>query len=833
MRLGEPDASGRPRPEPIPDDFFTLEVDNIIAAIGQNVETGGLDSDLELSDWDTIEADENTFLTNRPGVFAGGDGVTGPSIAIEAIADGRRAAEVIDNYLEGSMKPYQTYYDSKVEDLTSEDFVEEEKKPRVGMPATDPETRITNFQEVEQGITAEEATEDARRCLECGCFDLAECELRDLAICYDANPERIVGEEHDYEEEIHPFIIRDRNKCILCGLCVRTCSEIVGAEALGLVNRGFDVFVSPPLELPLTETDCYSCGQCVYVCPTGALMENIPLEKPTPWQFEGTDSICGFCGVGCSLRYEYKGNSLGRSLPRPGPVSDEKLCKGGRFGFEYVNDKERLRKPMIRENGELKEVDWETALDYLVKKTSAIKERSGGDSMAVFAGPRYTNEEAYQIQKFSRAVLKTNNLNSLTEPDNPLSRVLGWGASTSSLDELSASDMILAVGVDLGEYPIASMKIRDAARKGAQLWVLDPRDTKLADYASEALQVKEEAGEGFLLALLFMAREKGLVDEDFVARHTENYQLLEEKLENSQLEDLLADSGLTAEDLSSLLEAYAGAERPMLVMGDMMLSSAAIELLAHLALMLGRLGKPRQGIILLRGRCNSQGVKDLGISPQYLPGYQPVAEAKARESFASHWQTALPEEPGKDCAQVLDDLKEGKIKAVFVLGEDPHQEARECLSKAELLVVQDLFLTEMAQEADVVLPGESSAEKKGTFVNSDRRVQQLEPAFAPLTGYNSCQLLGELMKRMGAGELATTPEKVWSEIRLLVPIFAELSQESLSKSPHWPGRPVISPSESRKFSFTLPESGGKAFPGEEETDSLEDWFTNFLQEKGL
>lgn len=832
MQLGEPDDSGRRRPEPIPDSFFTLDVDTIIAAIGQDVGVDNIKDDVEIDKYNTIHAEEGTFNTNVPGVFAGGDAVTGPGIAIEAIAAGMRVSEVIDNYLNGIEGPYETNYVLQRDDLTEEDFVEEERKERAKMPTVPPEVRVNNFREIEYGITPEEAREDASRCLECGCLDTFECKLRSYATEYEAQPERIGGEKHEYEKEIHPFIIRDQNKCILCGICVRTCSEVIGVEALGLVNRGFDTYVSPALDLPLEETSCVACGQCVAFCPTGALVENIPFDKPAPWEHDTTVTTCGYCGVGCTIQVETIAGKIARVVPFEGPVNEGLLCIRARFGFEYVNSEDRLKAPLIRENGSLKETTWHDALVYISKKAKSLQARFGSESLAVFAGPRLTNEENYLIQKFARTALGTNNINSLAEPVNPLADI-GWGASTNSFEELEAADFVLAAGVDFEEYPIAGLKLKQAWESGTNLCLVHDKDAKMQIFASQFIQAKDNATTDLFLALLVEAWNKGLVNKDFVDNYTENYSALENMLQKQNVEELISGTGITKEQLSSIVDSYAGAKKPLLVMGGGDLSVEAVQLLAALPLLLGKVGKPRQGVILLRNRCNSQGLFDMGVSSQYFSGYQKVDDASPK--FAQKWRTNLSSKPGKSSAEVLEALDKKELKGVFVFGEDPDKETNDKLRKADLLVVQDLFLTDLAKEADVVLPAASFAESEGTFTNSERRVQKLTPSLSSPAGKQNWEILLDVMEYLGFRQNFASAEDIWKEMSYLTPIYKDVSYEEVESGEFfWPGIPVLlNESLNRKLNFALPSKAEPAFVERKKYDIVEKWYESFIKEKGL
>lgn len=831
MRLGEPDASGRRRPEPIPGDVFTVQVDTVIAAIGQDVVTDKIKDEVDFNRYNCIEARQGTFLTNVPGVFAGGDAVTGPDIAIAAIGAGRRAAEVIDNYLNGCLEPYKAVYNVKKE-VTAEDLKHVEKAPKAKMPVLPPEVRVKNFRQIEQGITPEEGSADAKRCLECGCFDAFECKLRAYSDQYGAQQERIKGESHGFDLNVHPFIVRDNSKCILCGLCVRTCSEIIGVEALGLVNRGFDTYVSPSLDLPLEKTSCVACGQCVAVCPTGALVENMPFEKPAAWELDKTESTCGYCGVGCSVQIETIGDKIARVVPVNGPVNNGVLCKRGRFGFPYVNDDARLKAPMVREDGELKETSWRDALLLAAKKAKSIKARYGGESIAVFAGPRYTNEELYLVQKFARAVLGTNNINSLAEPASPLRDLLGVDASTNSYSELEGADFILGVGVDFN-YPIAGLKIKQAVQRGAKLWLVDGKAPKLGQYASKVLVADSGACAKMFGAFLAIALQKGLASTAFAEKYSDNFAELAEAYKNADVAELLAGSGISPEDAASLVESYAKAKAPLLVLGGNDLAPEAVKLLAGFAALTGKLGLARRGVIVLRRHCNSQGLADMGVSPAALPGHARVTDASARAELERRWKAALPEAAGLNTDEVLQAVADGKIKAVFVFGEAPSADIAEKLAKAELLVVQDLFLTDLAKKAHVVLPAASFVESSGSFTNSERRVQKVNAALRPVAGKGNLEILAELMDHMGYKQKAGTAEAVFAEIAACVPLYRDVDPAA---GDFWYG-PVLDidhlAKTAGKLHFAVSVNGAPAFATRDLFQSAESWFSRYLEEKGV
>ncbi|MDO4541814.1 MAG: NAD(P)-binding protein [Bacillota bacterium] len=475
MELGQADASGRRRPVPIEGATETLYLDTVIAAIGQKVVPEGLP--VKLTKWNTIAADEHTFLTDRKGVFAGGDAINdGPGIAIAAIGHANKAADVIDSYLKGDIIPYSPPYIVTRDDVSPEDLADRSKETRENISHRDPQERRHDFKEVSTGYSEEQAKKEAGRCLECGCADYFECKLIKYGHQYNVAPQRFKGEERRREEkDEHPFIERNADKCILCGLCVRICEEVVGAGVLGLVQRGFDTLVKPEFGTPLQETDCISCGQCVSLCPTGALLEKWPLAKRIPLEEEKTDSLCGGCGMGCKTTIATKGDIICRILPQD---QGETLCKKGRFGFGALQGENRLATALNRGTG----TSMAQGIQLWREAMTQAVEKYGSQGVGLAIGGGLSQEEMELAVKLGKDKLKTQNIACLTmdysgSPGNALYSDLKE-AKVAYIGEYQAK-----------EHPVIAMKLNIA--KAQVQWVTEEAEIK--NIEAEVIIVAENA----------------------------------------------------------------------------------------------------------------------------------------------------------------------------------------------------------------------------------------------------------------------------------------------------------------------------------------------------
>lgn len=433
MELGEPDASGRRKPVPVEGAFEHIELDTVIMAIGQQTVADGFEA-LELTKWSTVVADETTFRTSIDGIFAIGDATNnGTDIAIAAIGEAYRSASVIDGYLNGQIIPYKKPYLVEQE-ITAEDYIEKDKLPRAVMPGLSPEDRKSNFKEVAFGFSEEAAKAEGARCLECGCHDFFECKLITYAQEYDVTPILYEGKKRkNHRETEHPFIEQNAEKCILCGLCVRVCDELMGVTALGLVDRGFETVVSPEFSVPLAQTDCIACGQCVALCPTGALREKTQFVKSVPVAETTTQTTCPGCAAGCQMELCSIGNTLIRALP-----SGETglLCAQGRFGFGETQSKDRVTKPMIKQNSKLNTSKLDDAIDTFAAKLKDAISKFGADSVGIAVSEHFTLEEAYLIKLFAKNIVKTESLFTFGINEKRILSSMGIGNVKETYDRL-------------------------------------------------------------------------------------------------------------------------------------------------------------------------------------------------------------------------------------------------------------------------------------------------------------------------------------------------------------------------------------------------------------
>ncbi len=748
MELGEPDASGRRRPVPIPGSEFVLDCDFVFAAIGQSPKLDVLyaesekllseDQKLKLTRWGSIEADPDTFETAVPGVFAGGDMFTGAATVIEAIAAGRKAAHAIDSYLQlGVAQPEKTYFNSRKDDfkeVTKKDLRYQETIDKRPMPELPPKERIADFSEVELGYTEEDARHESSRCLECGCQELFTCKLREYATDYHVKVDRYKGEIHEYElDHSHPLIELDPNKCILCARCIRVCSEIVGASVYGYEFRGFDTIVRPTMGLPLVETECISCGLCISTCPTGAISERSVHSKPGPWKLSGVRTTCTFCGVGCSMSLNYLGDKVMNVRADEEPsLTNGNLCGSGRFGFGFIHSPKRLVKPVLRNADGETVLDWPGALKQSRSMIKDIVMKYAGNEIGVFVSPRLTNEEMYLTQKFARVVLKTHNITSITQAVNPDNNP--FVQSTAGYRDIQSADVILITTAHLRrDHKVADFMVRQARNAGCRVIYVGPAEDRFLKDLDVYLKVKPGSEAWIIKALMRVMR-----------RYPDSDKTIED------MPELVRNTGVSLMRLFPVAQMLHEAKRPVII-ADRHFEGPRTKGDLHLLNMFSQ--AIRAGLVLISQSNNSQGLMDMGCIPEYFPGYQPVSDTAVLEKFEKGWSSDLGKIPAPS-TNMYQDLIDGKFKAVLIFGEDllaldSDGKIAQALEKADYVIASDVMATPTTNAADLVIPMTSFAETNGTFTNGTRGIGIVKQAIAPLSGKEFRNVISEMAVELG------------------------------------------------------------------------------------
>jgi len=630
-------------------------------------------------------------------------------------------------------------------------------------------------------------------------------------------------------EEVNPFIERDLSKCILCAKCIRADHELVVQGAIDYIARGF---ASKPATLnntPLDSSECTFCGTCVAICPTGALMEKKrAYSGTTPVK---VSTICPFCGCGCAIILEVKNNRVVRSRPdKDGAVNHGTLCVKGSYGYDFIHSPERLTSPLVRVNGEFEQRSWEDALTLVSSELNRIRNTQGPGSLAVLSSSKCTNEENYLLQRFARSVLGTNNIDNgsrLYSAANiiGLGTPVGFPGTTNHLDALEQSDVILVIEVDLASAaPIVEYAVKRAAKyKGAKVLLVDLLQTGLTSFAHMCLRPKVGTDLALINGMARVIVTEGLLDEEFVTRKTDNFESLEKELEKYTPEYVETMTGIPGEEMRRAARIFAEANIASIVYGTGITQHVTgtdnITALANLAMLTGNIGL-RGGIFALQRDCNGQGACDMGALPNLLPGYQSVEDAQSINKFAERWGADLPGETGLTAIEMIESVGEGKIKGMYIVGENPVLSfpnstlVKEALASLDFLVVQDIFLTETAKLANVVLPAASFAEKEGTFTNFEGRVQQVRKVIEPP---GDCLPDSEIVLRLAQSMEHAMPytslQDVMDEIRELVPLYQGIGYKAPETRGEHRDEPDKEPFRNRRlYKGQFPSGFGRFFP---------------------
>jgi formate dehydrogenase major subunit len=605
--------------------------------------------------------------------------------------------------------------------------------------------------------------------------------------------------------------------CINCTLCVRACREVQVNDVIGMAYRGHGAKVIFDFDAEMGASTCVACGECVQACPTGALMEASLLDDAglrTEVEDRDVDSVCPYCGVGCLVTLHVKDDAILYVDGRDGPANQNRLCVKGRFGYDYVRHPHRLTKPMIRradapKSGDIeidpanpwshfREATWEEALDAAAAGFKTVLKRDGGPAMAGFGSAKGSNEEAYLFQKLVRTGFGTNNVDHCTRLCHAssvaaLMEGIGSGAVTAPFTAAAEAECIIVIGARPGQnHPVAATFLKNAAKRGAQLIIMDPRGQNMARYATHMLQFKPGQDVALLNAMLHVIIEEDLVDRQYIQAYAEGFDELKERIKAFPPEQMAEICGIDADTIREVARAYATA-RTSIIFWGMGISQSIhgtdnARCLISLALVTGQVGRPGTGLHPLRGQNNVQGASDAGLIPWVYPDYRAVNDDEIRTIFQDFWGRELDPERGLTVVEIINEILAGTIKAMYIMGENPamsdpdQNHARKALASLEHLVVQDIFLTETAWHADVIFPASAAYEKTGTFTNTNRQVQIGRQALNPPgEARQDWELIQELARRIGLDWNYQHPRDIFAEMAEIMPSLANITWERLER----------------------------------------------------
>ncbi|MCY4208918.1 MAG: formate dehydrogenase subunit alpha [Roseovarius sp.] len=637
--------------------------------------------------------------------------------------------------------------------------------------------------------------------------------------------------------------------CIQCGLCVRACREVQVNDVIGMAGRGHDAWPAFDFADPMGSSTCVACGECVQACPTGALMPAAAINEEQVGNSADYDnevkSVCPFCGVGCQVGLKVKNGKIRYVDGLDGPANEGRLCVKGRFGFDYINHEHRLTKPLIRRDDAtakglnvnpgnwsevFREASWEEALDFAAAGLKRLKDENGGASVAGFGSAKCTNEEAYLFQKFIRQGFGHNNVDHCTRLCHAssvaaLMENIGSGAVTVTFNEIENADVAILIGANPVEnHPVAATYFKQFAKRGGKLIVMDPRGIGLRRFATHMLQFKPGTDVSMLNAIMNVIVEEELYDLDYINSHTENWEAEKAHLAHYSPENMQHICGIPEDAIRAVARDFARAGAGMIFWGmgisQHVHGTDNARCLISLALMCGHVGRPGTGLHPLRGQNNVQGASDAGLIPMYLPDYRTVTDHEMRRAFTEVWNSDdFSSETGLTVTEIMDAVHQGKVRGMYILGENPAmsdpdlKHAREALAKLDHLVVQDIFLTETANYADVVFPASAFAEKGGTVTNTNRQIQMGRPAVPPPgEARRDWEIIVMLANRLGMPWKYESPAEIFNEMKLNMNSLKNITWDRLenenavtypSLSREDPGQPIL-------FGDGFPRLGGRA-----------------------
>ncbi|SLN72308.1 Formate dehydrogenase H [Roseovarius albus] len=648
-------------------------------------------------------------------------------------------------------------------------------------------------------------------------------------------------------DDSHVAMSVNLDACIQCGLCVRACREVQVNDVIGMAGRGHDAYPTFDFADPMGASTCVACGECVQACPTGALMPSTVVDENQVGDrgdFDSeTESVCPFCGVGCKVSLKVKDGKVKYVEGINGPANEGRLCVKGRFGFDYIHHPHRLTKPLIRREdapakglnvdpGNLdthfREATWEEAMDLAAKGLMKLRE-DDPRRVAGFGSAKCTNEEAYLFQKFIRQGFKHNNVDHCTRLCHASSVAalienVGSGAVTATFNEIENADVAIVIGSNpIENHPVAATYFKQFTKRGGKLIVMDPRGVGLRRFATEMVQFRPGADVSMLNAIMNVIVEEELYDSQYIHRWTENWAEEKEHLKNFTPEAMSEICGISPDQLRRVARIFAGAEAGLIFWGmgisQHIHGTDNSRCLISLALMTGNVGKPGAGLHPLRGQNNVQGASDAGLIPMFLPDYQTVTDDGIRQSFTDVWESDdFSNEKGLTVTEIVDEIYAGNIKGMYIQGENPAmsdpdvEHARDAFAKLDLMVVQDIFLTETANYADIILPASALYEKNGTVSNTNRQVQRVRPAVPPPgEAREDWKITTELAQRIGLNWDYTDVSQVFDEMKLNMKSLNNITWERLkTETITYPSLSETDPGQAIVFGDGFPRSEGRA-----------------------
>ncbi|MVO17073.1 formate dehydrogenase subunit alpha [Parasedimentitalea huanghaiensis] len=649
-------------------------------------------------------------------------------------------------------------------------------------------------------------------------------------------------------DDTHVAMSVNLDACISCNLCVQACREVQVNDVIGMAGRGHDAYPVFDVADPMGQSSCVACGECVQACPTGALMPSAVLDdagQGDSKDFDSeTESVCPFCGVGCKVSLKVKDGKVKSVEGINGPANEGRLCVKGRFGFDYIHHPHRLTKPLIRRDdapakglnvdpGNLgthfREATWEEAMDLAAKGLVGLKDEHGGRSVAGFGSAKCTNEEAYLFQKFIRQGFKHNNVDHCTRLCHASSVAalienVGSGAVTATFNEIENSDVAIIIGSNpIENHPVAATYFKQFTKRGGKLIVMDPRGVGMRRFAEEMVQFRPGADVSMLNAIMNVIVEEGLYDEAYIEKYTENWEAERAHLAQFTPEAMSGICGVSPEQLRRVARIYANGKAALIFWGmgisQHIHGTDNSRCLISLALMTGNVGKPGAGLHPLRGQNNVQGASDAGLIPMFLPDYQSVMDDGIRKSFTDVWNSDdFSNEKGLTVTEIVDQVYAGNIKGMYIQGENPAMSdpdaghAREAFAKLDLMIVQDIFLTETANYADIILPASTLYEKNGTVSNTNRQVQRVRPAVAPPgEAREDWKITTELAQRIGLHWGYTDVSEVFNEMKLNMKSLDNITWERLkTETITYPSLHETDPGQAIVFGDGFPRPEGRA-----------------------